>query len=98
MAILREKTNTKSIPIYHRVARILREGLPIWKPLYLHKVVKGKEEKRGRKRERENTYLGQEQQISVQAKDRSLFPCPCLLLVQPHSLTISFLSSLHPYP
>lgn len=55
MAILREKTNTKSIPIYHRVARILREGLPIWKPLYLHKVVKGKEEKRGRKRERTHT-------------------------------------------
>lgn len=96
MAILREKTNTKSIPIYHRVARILREGLPIWKPLYLHKVVKGKEEKRGRKSERTHTL---DKNNRFQFKPRTDLSSPArLLLVQPHSLTISFLSSLHPYP
>lgn len=75
MAILREKTNTKSIPIYHHVAQILREGLPIWKPLYLHKVVKGEEEKREEGREDTHT-LDKNNRCQLQFKPRTDLSSP----------------------
>lgn len=90
MPILSEKTINSHTP---SITGPAGGPLPIWKPLHLHKVVRGG----GRERE---TYLGQEKQISatVQAKNGLSIFSPSLLPSKPRSVIVPLSPFLHSYP